>query len=77
MRSSALAQGDKWYIEEMVVTINGKKHWLWRAVDQRGALVDVQVQRHRDRYAAVRPMLKLLKRPGVQDARGRAACSDN
>jgi putative transposase len=33
IRSAALARGDKWHLDEVVVTINGKKHWLWRAVD--------------------------------------------
>ncbi|MBB5468999.1 transposase-like protein [Paraburkholderia sp. Clong3] len=37
IRSTALARGDKWHLDEVVVTINGKKHWLWRAVDQHGA----------------------------------------
>jgi putative transposase len=34
IRSTALARGDKWHLDEVVVTIYGKKHWLWRAVDQ-------------------------------------------
>jgi putative transposase len=29
--------GDKWHLDEAVITINGKKHWLWRAVDQDGS----------------------------------------
>jgi len=40
----------------MVVTINGKKHWLWRAVDQHDAVLDVRVQSHRDRHTAMRFM---------------------
>jgi putative transposase len=47
-----LARGDKWRLDEVVVTINGKKHWLWRAVDQHGAVLDVLVQSRRDRHAA-------------------------
>src|ERR1700682_1394906 len=39
IRASALARGDKWHLDEVVVTINGKKHWLWRAVDQHGAVL--------------------------------------
>ena len=38
IRASAPARGDKWHLDEVVVTINGKKHWLWRAVDQHGAV---------------------------------------
>lgn len=48
----------------MAVTINGTKHWLWRAVDQHGAVLDVLVQRRRDTAAAKRLMRKLLKRHG-------------
>jgi putative transposase len=33
IRSTALGRGDKWHLDEAVVTINGKKHRLWRAVD--------------------------------------------
>jgi hypothetical protein len=44
IRSPALARGDKWHLDEVVVTINDRKHWLWRAVDQHGAALDVLVQ---------------------------------
>ncbi|MFM0150264.1 IS6 family transposase [Paraburkholderia sp. RL18-085-BIA-A] len=64
IRSTALAAGDKWHLDEMVVTINGKKHWLWRAVDQHGAVLDVLVQSRRDRHAAKRLMRKLLRKHG-------------
>ena len=64
VRSTALAQGDKWHLDEVVVTINGKKHWLWRAVDRYGAVLDVLVQSRRDRHAARRLMRKLLKKQG-------------
>ncbi len=64
IRSAALARGDKWHLDEVVVTINGKKHWLWRAVDQHGAVLDVLVQSRRDRHAAKRLMRKLLKKHG-------------
>jgi len=36
IRSTAPGRGDKWHLDEVVVTINGTKHWLWRAVDQHG-----------------------------------------
>jgi len=48
----------------LVVTINGKKHGLWRAVDQHGAVLDVLVQSRRDRHAARRFMRKLLRKHG-------------
>ena len=64
IRSNAPACGDKWHLDEVVVTINGHKHWLWRAVDQHGATLDVLVQSRRDRHAARRLMRKLLKKHG-------------
>jgi len=64
IRSTALARGDKWHLDEVVVTINGKKHWLWRAVDQQGVVLDVLVQSRRDRHAARRLMRKLLRKHG-------------
>jgi putative transposase len=64
IRSTALARGDKWHLDEVVVAINGKKYWLWRAVDQHGAVLDVLVQSRRDKHAAKRLMHKLLKKHG-------------
>ena len=54
--------GDKWYLDEVVLKISGVKHWLWRAVDQTGMVLDVLVQRRRDKRAAKRLLRKLLKR---------------
>src|SRR3712207_1471678 len=53
--------GDKWHLDEVVITIAGEKHWLWRAVDQDGFVLDVLVQRRRDKRAAKRLLRKLLK----------------
>ena len=64
IRSSVPGRGDKWHLDEVVVTIKGKKHWLWRAVDQHGAVLDVLVQSRRDKAAAKRLMRKLIKRHG-------------
>ena len=41
----AAARGDKWHLDEVVVSIAGEKHWLWRAVDQNGFVLNVLVQR--------------------------------
>src|SRR5215210_6459312 len=54
--------GDKWHLDEVVITIAGKKHWLWRAVDQTGVVLDVLVQSRRDKKAAKRLLRKLLKK---------------
>src|SRR5687768_2636402 len=56
--------GDKWHLDEVVITIAGKKHWLWRAVDQDGFVLDVLVQSRRDKQAAKRLLRKLLKKQG-------------
>ena len=46
--------GDKWHLDEVVLEIAGVKHWLWRAVDQTGIVLDVLAQRRRDTPAAQR-----------------------
>ncbi|CAN7692788.1 IS6 family transposase [Phyllobacterium sp. LjRoot231] len=56
--------GDKWHLDEAVVSIRGRKHWLWRAVDQDGFVLDVLVQSHRNTKAAKRLIRKLLKKQG-------------
>src|SRR4051794_29897952 len=56
------AAGDKWYLDEVVLKIAGKKHWLWRAVDQNGIVLDILVQSRRDKRAAKRLPRKLLKK---------------
>ena len=54
--------GDKWHLDEVVLEIAGVKHWLWRAVDQTGIVLDVLVQRRRDTPAAQRMLRQLLKK---------------
>ncbi len=56
------AAGDKWHMDEVVITISGVKHWLWRAVDQTGMVLDILMQSRRDTKAAKRLLRKLLKR---------------
>jgi putative transposase len=57
--------GDKWHLDEVVITITGKKHWLWRAVDQNGIVLDILVQSCRNAEAAKRLLRKLLKKQGI------------
>src|SRR5215210_8497275 len=54
--------GDKWHLDEVGLLIRGTKHWLWRAVDQDGVVLDGLVQKRRDKRAAKRLLRKLLKR---------------
>src|SRR5690348_12398454 len=53
--------GDKWHLDEVVLTIRGKKHYLWRAVDQDGNVLDILVQSRRNKRAAKKFFRKLLK----------------
>ncbi|MFT4823334.1 MAG: putative transposase [Halioglobus sp.] len=57
--------GDTFYIDEVFVKINGKQHYLWRAVDQEGEVVDVFLQARRDGAAAKRFFNRLLRSHGV------------
>ena len=55
---------DRWHLDEMVVRIAGRRMYLWRAVDHQGEILDMLVQRRRDKHAALRLMRKLLKKQG-------------
>ena len=54
----------RWHLDEMVVRIAGKRHWLWRAVDDEGEVLDILVQSRRDTKAAVRLLRKLIRKQG-------------
>jgi putative transposase len=56
--------GDKWHLDEVFLKINGVTHYLWRAVDQNGIVLDILVQPRRDRFAAMRFFRKLLRATG-------------
>jgi putative transposase len=56
--------GDTFYIDEVFVKINGKQHYLWRAVDQDGEVVDVYLQARRDGATAKRFFKRLLRSHG-------------
>jgi len=56
--------GDIWYLDELFVTIQGQRQYLWRAVDQDGDVIDVLLQPRRDQHAAERFFRKLLKDQG-------------
>jgi putative transposase len=53
--------GDKWHLDEVFLTINGKRYYLWRAVDQDDNVLDILVQSRRNRKAAKKFFRKLLK----------------
>ena len=56
--------GDTWHLDEVFVTIQGRQQYLWRAVDEDGDVLDILVQSHRNRRAAVRFFRTLLKAQG-------------
>ena len=63
---------DKWHMDEVVITIRGKKHWLWRAIDANGDVLDILVQARRNAKAARR----FFKRLVVQFGEPRVVITD-
>ena len=60
--------GCRWHLDEMFVKINGEGHYLWRAVDQEGEVLEAFISKKRDREAALKFLRKLMKRYGRPDA---------
>ena len=56
--------GSRWHLDEMVVRIGGEQMYLWRAVDHEGEVLDIVVQRGRDKRAALKLMRNLLENQG-------------
>lgn len=54
----------RWHLDEMFVSIGGRRMYLWRAVDIEGEVLDILVQARRDKRAALKLMRKLLKKHG-------------
>ena len=62
LRRRSPRPGDRWHLDEVFLKINGRIHYLWRAVDQDGEVLDILVQSNRDKKAAKKFFRKLLKR---------------
>ncbi len=60
---------DYWHIDEVFVNIGGKQMYLWRAVDGEGEVLDILVQKRRNKRAALKLMRKLLRNQGVRPTR--------
>src|SRR4051794_41819594 len=60
IRRKLPAAGDKWHLDEVCLMIRGTKHWLWRAVDQDGVVLDVLVQKRRVKAGAKFPLPKVV-----------------
>jgi putative transposase len=61
LKRRAARPGDQWYLDEMVIKIQGRQQYLWRAVDQDGEVLDILVQSRPNKKAAKRFFRKLLK----------------
>jgi putative transposase len=64
VRATRRHPSDKWHVDEVVIMIRGKNHWLWRAVDSTGEVLDVLVQTRRNARAARRFIARLVARWG-------------
>jgi putative transposase len=69
LRRKTPSRRDIWHLDEVVVTIAGQKHWLWRAVDQDGYVLDEVVQTRRNTTAAKRLLRRLLRKQGCPPRR--------
>ncbi len=69
LRRTRPRPSDHRHLDEMVIVIQRKRYWLWRAVDNEGEVLDFLVQRRRDAKAARRLMKKLLKKQGFAPSR--------
>lgn len=65
IRRDRPAPTDKWHLDEVVISIRGQKHWLWRADDTNGDVLEILVQSRRNAHAAKRFLRKLVRRWGV------------
>lgn len=64
LRRRQARPGDVWYLDEVMVKCAGTKFWLWRAVDQHGTVLEEILQKRRDKKAAKRLLVALMKRYG-------------
>ena len=64
LRCVRATPSDRWHLDEMVIVIRGRRHWLWRAVDNEGEVLDFLVQSKRNAKAALKLIRKLLKKQG-------------
>lgn len=69
LRSKKPSRTDIWHLDEVMISTGGRNHWLWRAVEQGGYVLDEIVQAHRDTKAAKRLLIRLLKKQGLAPKR--------
>ena len=68
LRSIRSRPHDQWHLDEMVVSIGGRRMYRWRAVDSEGEVLDVLIQRRRYEAATLKLLRKLLKKQGFAPA---------
>ena len=69
LRRSRPRASARWHLDEMAIRIRGRRHWLWRAVDDEGEVLDFLVQRRRCARSAARLLRKLLNKQGFAPKR--------
>ncbi|QDH25901.1 IS6 family transposase [Neokomagataea tanensis] len=69
LRRKRAKRDDIWHLDEVRVVISGHIHWLWRAVDQDGYILDEILQKRRNTKAAKRLLTRLLRKQGVRPRR--------
>jgi putative transposase len=69
LRRKRAKPGDIWHLDEVRIAIKGRPHWLWRAVDQDGYVLDEIVQTRRNTKAARRVLIRLLRKQGAAPKR--------
>lgn len=65
LRRRRPARSPRWHLDEMVCWISGRRMYLWRAVDDEGEVLDVLVQKRRNKHAALKLLRRLLRNTGI------------
>ena len=65
LRRRRLPPTGRWHLDEMVVKIGGQRMYLWRAVDDEGEVLDVLIQKRRNKAVALKLLRKLLRSQGI------------
>jgi putative transposase len=66
LRRRRARPSDKWHLDEVQLKIKGKRHWLWRAVDKHGVVLDILVQQRRDQPAAETFLRRVIASTGSE-----------
>jgi putative transposase len=66
LRRRRAQPSDKWHLDEVALKIKGQRHWLWRAVDKYGVVLDILVQQRRDQHAAETFLWRVINATGSE-----------